>query len=81
MKVLDSAVEMNIVEMNVVEMNVVEMNVVVVNVVVVNVVGIPPLVPPTHQHSSHSSCKQILSPAALHCSMTLQNIDIITIYT
>ena len=66
MKVLDSTVGMKTVEMN---------------VVVVNVVGIPPLVPPTHQHSSHSSYKQILLPAALHCSMTLQNIDIITIYT
>ena len=74
MKVLDSAVGMKTVEINVMVVNVV-----VVNVVVVNVVGIPPLVPPTHQHSGHSSCKQILSPAASHCSiMTLQNI---TIYT
>ena len=81
MKALDGSVGMNTVEMNVVEMNVVEMNVVGVNVVEMNVVGIPPFVPPTHQHSCHSSCKQILSPVASHYvySMTLQNIDIITI--
>ena len=78
MKVLDSAVGMKTVEMNVVVVNVVVVNIVVVNVVVVNVVGIPPLVPPTHQHSGHSSCKQILSSAASQCTMTLQNI---TIYT
>ena len=50
-EVLDSTVGMKTVEMN---------------VVVVNVVGIPPLVPPTHQHSGHSSCKQTLLPAASH---------------
>ena len=58
MEVLDGAVGMNAVEMNVVEMNVVEMRRVVQ--VECTVALIPPLVPPIHQRSGHSSCKQIL---------------------